>query len=111
MVIALGLIDGMAFPEASVQLAPGDYVIVYTDGVTEAFSGSGEEFTDARLPPIFNSDPPRDVNDAVDRILQAVDVHSEGGSQSDDITCVALFYRPGSDLSDRLEPVSEQAAP
>jgi phosphoserine phosphatase RsbU/P len=99
MGVALGVMDGLPFKEASIQLAPGDYLIVYTDGVTEAFSSTDEEFTEARLPPIFADDPPRDVSDAVERIVRAVDVHSEGVPQSDDITCVALFYRPGSAMS------------
>lgn len=94
--IALGLMDGMAFSEASIQLTPGDYLLVYTDGVTEAFSSTDEEFTEARLPPIFADAAPQDVNDAVGRVIRAVDVHSQGVPQSDDITCVALFYRPAS---------------
>ncbi len=92
--IALGVMDGMPFASQSLQLTPGDCVIIYTDGVTEAFNPKDEEFTPERLPPLFNHQPLKDVHDAVNRLIAAVDQFADGAPQSDDITCVALMYQP-----------------
>jgi sigma-B regulation protein RsbU (phosphoserine phosphatase) len=88
--IALGVCDGMPFSQATIALAADDTLFIYTDGVTEAFNASEEEFTPDRLLPIFTALPPTDVVDGVRRIIAAVDAHANGAPQSDDITCVAL---------------------
>ena len=93
--IALGVADGMLFEQQSVQLEAGDYLVIYTDGVTEAFNPGNEEFTEARLPPLFGEQAAADVQDAVHRVIRAVDAFAAGAPQSDDITCVALLYCPG----------------
>ncbi|MDE2429143.1 MAG: SpoIIE family protein phosphatase [Burkholderiales bacterium] len=89
---ALGVIDGIPFSQNSIQLQPGDYVLMYTDGVTEAFNPQNEEFTPERIPPLFANTPIGNVNDAVERIVKSVDQHANGAPQSDDITCVALHF-------------------
>lgn len=90
--IALGVMDGMPFNQATITLAPDDQLYIYTDGVTEAFNGADEEFSPDRLLRIFDSSPPGDVVDGTRRIVAAVDAHANGAAQSDDITCVALKY-------------------
>ena len=45
----LGAWDAVTAPEAEITLAPGDKVVLYTDGVTDARSESGEQFGDERL--------------------------------------------------------------
>jgi sigma-B regulation protein RsbU (phosphoserine phosphatase) len=87
---ALGVMEGMVFSHSTVQLAPGDTLLVYTDGVTEAFDPAGEEFTAARLPALYAGHPPADPRAAVETVVAAVDAHAAGAPQSDDITCVAL---------------------
>ena len=87
---ALGVIDGIPFAQKKILLQPGDYVLMYTDGVTEAFSPGNEEFTQERLPPVFINNYPETVNRAVECIVAAVDLHADSAPQSDDITCVAL---------------------
>jgi sigma-B regulation protein RsbU (phosphoserine phosphatase) len=93
--IALGVADGMLFEQQSIQLEPGDYLVIYTDGVTEAFNTCNEEFTEARLQPVLCEPAATDVQDAVHRVIRAVDAFAAGAPQSDDITCVALLYCPG----------------
>jgi sigma-B regulation protein RsbU (phosphoserine phosphatase) len=92
--IALGVADGMPFAQHTIQLAAGDTVLIYTDGVTEAFNPDAEEFTQARLPGLFAQSPPAGVHDVVRRTVAAVDNFSAGEPQSDDITCVALCFHP-----------------
>lgn len=92
--IALGVADGLPFSQHSIQLAPGDTVLIYTDGVTEAFNPNAEEFTQDRLPELFAHLPAGSVHDVVNLTVQAVDSFSQGAPQSDDITCVALCFHP-----------------
>ena len=47
--LALGAFEGIPYPERSVRLEPGDAVLLYTDGVTEAQNAAGEEFAEERL--------------------------------------------------------------
>jgi sigma-B regulation protein RsbU (phosphoserine phosphatase) len=93
--IALGVAEGILFEQQMVQLEPGDCLVIYTDGVTEAFNPDNEEFTEARLQPLFAAHAASDVQDAVHHVIRAVDGFAAGAPQSDDITCVALLYRPG----------------
>jgi sigma-B regulation protein RsbU (phosphoserine phosphatase) len=86
----------MLFEQQSIQLEPGDCLVIYTDGVTEAFNPDNEEFTEARLQPLFGENAASDVQDAVHHVIRAVDRFAAGAPQSDDITCVALLYRPAS---------------
>ena len=47
--IALGILEDATYEEGDLQLARGELLLLFTDGVTEAINGSGELFSDARL--------------------------------------------------------------
>src|SRR5438045_8875657 len=47
--VVLGLFDHAAFEEETVTMTPGDLLVTFSDGVTEAMNPAGEEFTDDRL--------------------------------------------------------------
>lgn len=104
--LALGMAEDIPFSHASIILRPDDCVVIYTDGVTEAFNEKGEEFTPERLPPVFANSCPKNANEAVERIVKAVDAHADGTPQSDDITCVALQYHPVIGASNGVSQVS-----
>ena len=89
--IALGVMDGMDYEQSSVSLSPGDTLIMYTDGVTEAENAEGEEFGMERLLQVFADSPPNgDPEEAAVRIFNAVDEFSDGDTQFDDLTCLTL---------------------
>ena len=88
--IVLGIMPELDFNEKCVTLAPGDTVICYTDGVTEAMNGDGEQFGIERLRQTFLETPPSDARDAVSKIFDAVSDFAGGTIQSDDITCLTL---------------------
>ena len=92
--IALGVLDGAEYEQASVTCSPGDTVVFYTDGVTEAFNEAGEEFGMDRLLQIFDS-PPTSCKDAIDSIFDAVTDFAGDAPQFDDITCLALRCTEG----------------
>jgi serine phosphatase RsbU (regulator of sigma subunit) len=47
--LIVGLFEDAAFEEETVTLGPGDFVLAFSDGVTEALNAAGEEFSDERL--------------------------------------------------------------
>ena len=87
--IALGILDGGEFEQSSITCAPGDTVVLYTDGVTEAINVSEEEFGMERLQGIFTS-APGDCRTAVEAVFDAVSDFAGEAPQFDDITCLAL---------------------
>ena len=88
--IVLGIMPELEFDQNCVTLFPGDTVICYTDGVTEAMDGDGEQFGIERLRQTFLETPPLDAHDAVQKIFDAVSEFAGGTVQSDDITCLTL---------------------
>ena len=88
--IVLGIMPELDFSDNCVTLSPGDTVICYTDGVTEAMNGNGEQFGIERLQQTFLETPPLDAEDAVQKIFEAVSEFADGTIQSDDITCLTL---------------------
>jgi sigma-B regulation protein RsbU (phosphoserine phosphatase) len=90
----VGLIEGSEFPIAEQQLAAGDKLVIYSDGVTEAQNAAGEFFGKKRLREIVVACAAGSCTDLHAAIQEAVTAFTEGAAQSDDITVVVLEYRP-----------------
>ncbi len=73
-----------------VDLAPEDALILFTDGVVEAFNQKGEEFTDARWIAAIRNLPGWDAQRSLQFLMQRVDEFVGATRQSDDITCLVL---------------------
>ena len=84
------------YREGTVDLAPGDAVVFYTDGVTEAENDKSELFGVERLRYVFEDSPPRDAENASMAVFEAVNSFAGDTPQSDDVTCLTL-YRAGAD--------------
>jgi sigma-B regulation protein RsbU (phosphoserine phosphatase) len=86
----LGLMEDAVFAPWTLTLAPGESLIVYTDGVTEALDESGELFSNERL--LRELSPPgMDSAAAVAaRVAAAVAQHAGEAERSDDITILVL---------------------
>ena len=88
--IALGIVSDLAYGQNSVVLDHGDTLVLYTDGVTEAMNGEGEQFGIERLRKVFSDRAPKDANEAAHKIFEAVNTFADGAAQSDDITCLTI---------------------
>jgi sigma-B regulation protein RsbU (phosphoserine phosphatase) len=90
--VALAVMDGLPFTQARLQFAPGDTLLLYTDGVTEAANAEAALFGDARLMDLIRSGVGVAAEDLPQFVLQAVRNFEAGAAQADDITMVALRY-------------------
>lgn len=85
----LGIDRGAWYEEAEVQLHPGDSLLLYTDGITEAKALSGEFFGEERLQnAILNGHT--SAPDLIDTIREHVKLHLLGQRPNDDQTMLAL---------------------
>ncbi|MCQ8894272.1 MAG: SpoIIE family protein phosphatase [Methanolinea sp.] len=87
---ALGVIGEAEYTDARESLSPGDVLIFYTDGVTEAVNTKDEEFGVGRLADVVVSSRERTARDILDAITESVALHTRGMPQFDDITLLVL---------------------
>lgn len=91
---AIGIDAGEAYPLQELLLAPGDLLLLYTDGVTDAEDRSGARFGIDRLVTLLRDSAGMHPAALVDRIVQTAASHAEGFHATDDLTVVALRYVP-----------------
>ena len=87
---ALGIIPEIPYKENSIKLEPGDTVILYTDGITEAFNAEGELFGLDQLCEIFRDRQPQNAEDASEIVFDAVNKFAGDEPQSDDQACLVF---------------------
>lgn len=87
---ALGMLETLPYSKAQRTMAPGDCVVIYSDGVTEAINAGDEEFGEEQLVALVVASRDLPASEMVDAILGAVRTHAGGHPQSDDITIVVL---------------------
>lgn len=73
-----------------VLLEPGDKMIIFTDGITEAMNKLNEEFGDARLLEAIKGNGAKSGKDVLDAVIKKVEAFVNGADQSDDIAVVVL---------------------
>jgi sigma-B regulation protein RsbU (phosphoserine phosphatase) len=88
--LALGLIPDYEYQQRTVTVAPGEALVLYTDGVTEAMNADEEEFGVERLQDIFKQSNPHEAHAITRLIFDAVDTFAGDTPQSDDVTCLTL---------------------
>jgi serine phosphatase RsbU (regulator of sigma subunit) len=89
--IPLGVQPGVQYAQTRTTLLPGDALIMYTDGITDARNRLGEDFGEGRLLELVERLPERLTADEIIRaIADEVTRFSDGADQMDDITLVAL---------------------
>ena len=88
--LPLGLFDGMPYRTFTVDCEVGDQLLIYTDGVTEAFSVDDEKYGEERLLNLVEESYDLHPRSLVQSVRTSVAAFSEGAEQSDDITILAL---------------------
>ena len=90
--MALAVMEGVDFEEASLTLGPDDMLVLYTDGVTEAFNSEEELFGEGRLKAALDGFVDKNIGDLPNELRRCVDDFAGDVPQADDITIVGLRY-------------------
>ena len=88
----IGAQAGLAFKEDTVTLSKGDFLLMYTDGVTEARNREKEFFTDERLADLLSSREFESVNEVVQMTVSEVKQFENGAEPFDDVTVLAFQF-------------------
>ncbi len=89
---ALGLIEGTPYPAAEFRLAPGDALVLYTDGVSEAFDPQQRAFGREGLEAAVRERAPASALDLCAGVVADVHRFAAGAEQSDDITLMVVRW-------------------
>jgi sigma-B regulation protein RsbU (phosphoserine phosphatase) len=89
----LGVMEGLVYKENTLQLAPGDTMLLYTDGVTEAMNKEGQMFTKEQLLRTLSAGQGKKAEEIVSICMEAVGKHAAGAEASDDITMLCFHWQ------------------
>jgi len=90
--VPLGVLDEYAFEPLHQRLAPGDAIVLYTDGVTEAADSGHALFGEERLEGMLAGHHDDSCDAIVERLFTAVRSFANGAPQADDIAVLAVRY-------------------
>jgi sigma-B regulation protein RsbU (phosphoserine phosphatase) len=84
------MVDGTA--GATDRIEPGESMVIYTDGLTDAMDPSDALFGEERLRTVLQSHYGADPADILDRLDEALEQHTSPGSPADDINIIVLQH-------------------
>jgi len=88
--LPLGILKAATYTQSKARLDPGDLLVLYTDGLTEAEDSDEEEFGVDRLTAVVASLSDPTADHACEELLRAVDRHTDGTPLQDDATLVVV---------------------
>ena len=109
--LPLGVFSKTEFEEQSIDMAPGDSIFLYTDGLTEARNVSRAAFGRSGVEEVLNNcarTPRMTARMLVDTMSDAVHGFAGSAPQSDDLTMLLIRYEPGEIVRDSIELVNRK---
>lgn len=88
----VGMFETAPYSGDETNLQPGDTLVVYSDGVTEAHNVAGEEFGEARLVTVLERYTRGSAAIVLEQIIDAVKEFARGAEQYDDVTALVVKY-------------------
>ena len=88
--LPFGIMPEVTYQAATVTLAPGDWLVIFTDGLVEAVNARDEEYGEARLLTALEGGKSFEPNDLLKRLMSDLDVFVGNTPQHDDVTCMLL---------------------
>ena len=92
--LPLGILDGGTWQQRVVELAAGDMLLMYTDGITEAQNAQEAFFEEDRLREVVRANVGRSARDVHDSVIAQVGAFVGGAPQSDDMTLMVVVRGP-----------------
>ena len=90
--LPVGMFEGLKVKVRRAHLRPGDVLLLYTDGVTEAVDREAREFGDKRLIDLLSAEKCACATDWTGCVNAAVRAFADGQPQFDDVTCLAIAH-------------------
>ena len=87
-----GLFEHATYEEETVQLQPGDVLLIFSDGISEALNAAGDEFGDDRILICMQQHARAGVGEVLECLVQTVKRFASDTVQSDDMTAVVVRY-------------------
>ena len=91
--LILGVFPKAVYDQETLTLEPGDVVVMFSDGVTEAFNAAGEQFGEEPLRTCLDVNRQCSPAELLERLLSAVRTFALGAPQFDDVTALVLRYK------------------
>jgi len=88
----VGLFEAAPYSGDSIVMKPGDMMVLYSDGVTEAHNVAGEEYGEARMAEVLKEFHHEPASVMLDKLIDAVKVFARGAEQYDDVTALVVKY-------------------
>jgi sigma-B regulation protein RsbU (phosphoserine phosphatase) len=88
----LGMFDFATYEQETLTLAPGDTLVVFSDGISEAQNPEGEEFGDDRLIACLEANRQASTAAMREALIAATRAFARGTNQGDDMTVLILRY-------------------
>jgi sigma-B regulation protein RsbU (phosphoserine phosphatase) len=88
----VGLFEGATYEDGTARLAPGDWLIVFSDGVSEALSAAGDEYGEGRIVSCVQENASLEPSRMLESLFSNVREFAKGAAQSDDITAMVLRF-------------------
>jgi len=90
---AVGMMPDMVFEAKRIDIYPGEFLVAFTDGITEARDACGGVYGEDNFMQLLNL-PADSAEDMLRRITASLAAHTAGAEQSDDITMMIIRRRP-----------------
>jgi len=94
--LPVGTFLSAAYGSHELRLADGDYLVAFTDGLTEARDANGEEYGSERLAALLASLERPSAHAVVDACLADLHAHTGGGGRGDDLSLLVVRRAEGS---------------
>jgi sigma-B regulation protein RsbU (phosphoserine phosphatase) len=88
--IVLSVVEDFPYEEETVELQPGDCLVMYSDGITEAVNPDDVQFGEEGLFRVVNTSTHAPASAIIDTIVSAVRAHAGTAPQADDMTLVVI---------------------
>ncbi|MFY9909159.1 MAG: PP2C family protein-serine/threonine phosphatase [Candidatus Sulfotelmatobacter sp.] len=88
--LPLGIMASAKYDSASVTLAPGDWLIIFTDGLVEAENAHQEEYEESRVITLLGANASATPKEFLDRLMASLDLFVGSTPQHDDVTCLLI---------------------
>jgi sigma-B regulation protein RsbU (phosphoserine phosphatase) len=88
----VGLFEAATYEQETFALVPGDWLIVFSDGVSEAMSAIGDEYGEERIVECVEKSMALEPRQLLEAMFADVRDFTRGAAQSDDITAMVLRY-------------------